>query len=474
MDILTFSKGASKQLSKNFNSNEFDCHGSRCCSETKVDAQLIEYLQQIRTFFGRSVTINSGYRCKTHNARVGGASKSNHMYGQAADIVVKGISPIEVARYAESIGVLGIGVYSGFVHIDTRTSKYFWYDGGASNVSTFGKLQFESPVSTQIQSQQEKTGVVSNNSDENAREIWNFLMDKIQNPYGVAGLMGNLYAESGLRSNNLQDSYELRLGYRDDTYTTAVDKNTYTNFIKDGAGYGLAQWTYWTRKKKLLEYAENSNKSIGDYRVQLEFLLEELKNNYASVLKELKQATNIRNASDAVLFNFENPANKSTSVQQKREAYGQTYYKKFAERGEEFATVGYAISNTAMHLRAANNTSAKSYGVIKKGTRLEVIEVLSNGWYKVKWEKADNGYAYTSNTTDTYYDYIPKQQEKTVKITANILNIRTGPSTSYSRNGYLSKNTVHTIIQEENGWGRLKSGAGWIKLSYTQEVNYNA
>ena len=66
------------------------------------------------------------------------------MKGQAADIVVKGVEPKEVAKYAESIGVKGIGVYKTFTHIDTRTNKYFWYDGGASNVSTFGDVTIPS------------------------------------------------------------------------------------------------------------------------------------------------------------------------------------------------------------------------------------------------------------------------------------------------------------------------------------------
>jgi uncharacterized protein YcbK (DUF882 family) len=61
------------------------------------------------------------------------------MDGEAADVQkFKGVEPIEIARYAESIGIKGIGVYSWGVHIDTRTSKYFWYDGGESNVKTFG------------------------------------------------------------------------------------------------------------------------------------------------------------------------------------------------------------------------------------------------------------------------------------------------------------------------------------------------
>jgi len=66
-------------------------------------------------------------------------------------------------------------------------------------------------------------------------------MSKINNAYGVAGLMGNLYAESGLRSNNLQNTYEKTLGMTDEKYTAMVDNGSYTNFVHDSAGYGLAQ-----------------------------------------------------------------------------------------------------------------------------------------------------------------------------------------------------------------------------------------
>lgn len=137
MAIKTYTKGQKTQLSKNFTSLEFDCHGNGCCSSTKVDSKLVDYLQQIRNYFGKAVSINSGYRCPKHNANVGGASRSNHMDGEAADIRVEGKTPIEIARVAEKLGILGIGVYSWGVHIDTRTTKYFWYDGGASNVKTF-------------------------------------------------------------------------------------------------------------------------------------------------------------------------------------------------------------------------------------------------------------------------------------------------------------------------------------------------
>ena len=65
----------------------------------------------------------------------------------------------------------------------------------------------------------------------NEEKIWNYLFTKINNPYGVAGLMGNLYAESGLRPDNLQNSYEKSLGLTDAQYTAAVDNGSYTNFI---------------------------------------------------------------------------------------------------------------------------------------------------------------------------------------------------------------------------------------------------
>ena len=77
----------------------------------------------------------------------------------------------------------------------------------------------------------------------NEEKIWNYLVGKGLSEAGAAGLMGNLYAESGLRPNNLQNSYEKSLGYSDEAYTAAVDSGSYGNFVRDSAGYGLAQWT---------------------------------------------------------------------------------------------------------------------------------------------------------------------------------------------------------------------------------------
>ena len=163
------------------------------------------------------------------------------------------------------------------------------------------------------------------------KRIWDFLKAEGFNDFGIAGLMGNLFAESRLLPNNMEDKYQSKLGYNDESYTRAVDNNTYTNFVKDAVGYGLAQWTYWTRKQNLLNFARQNNKSIGDLDMQLHFLVKELKESYTnSVYNVLKKATSVLEASNAVLLNFERPANISESVQATRAKYGQTYYDRYA------------------------------------------------------------------------------------------------------------------------------------------------
>jgi len=178
----------------------------------------------------------------------------------------------------------------------------------------------------------------------NEKTIWEYLMELIGNPYGVAGLMGNLYAESGLDPQNLQNSYEKKLGHTNASYTQAVDAGTYDNFINDKAGYGLAQWTYWSRKQNLHNFAKDAGKSIGDLQMQLDFLAKELAEGYKGVLEALRTATSVREASDCVLTKFERPADQSEKVQIKRAEYGQTYFGKYATKGTEDNDMGYTNS----------------------------------------------------------------------------------------------------------------------------------
>ena len=138
MAIKTYKKGDSQKLATNFRAREFDYLGTGCCSTTPIDEKLVGYLQRIRTHFGKPVYVTA-YRCKTHNAKVANAApNSYHCYGQAADFHIDGVAPAEIAKYAESIGIKGIGLYDTFVHIDTRTRKSFWYSHAQERRTTFG------------------------------------------------------------------------------------------------------------------------------------------------------------------------------------------------------------------------------------------------------------------------------------------------------------------------------------------------
>ena len=170
---------------------------------------------------------------------------------------------------------------------------------------------------------------------DNAEKIWNFFLDERFSIYGIAALMGNLFAESGLDPKNLQNSCEKRLNYTDAEYTTAVDNGTYKNFAYDGAGYGLPQFTFPSRKEAFYKYAKDVGKSIGDLETQLLFMVKEMKKDFKSVYSALKTASDVKTASDLVLKKYEAPKDQSDAVKRKRAEYGQEYFNRFSGAGEE-------------------------------------------------------------------------------------------------------------------------------------------
>lgn len=245
--------------------------------------------------------------------------------------------------------------------------------------------------------------------------IWDYLMGKIGNAYGVAGLMGSLYAESGLKANNLQNSFNKKLNIMDEEYTMLVDGGNYPDFVTDKAGYGLAQWTFWSRKQALLDYAREHKKSIGDLRMQLDFLWKELNESYPAVLTVLKSADSVRQASDAVLLWYERPADQSDAVMVKRAGYGQGYYDKYVGKSDKPVSGGM------------------------------------------------------SNVDCPFL----------VRITVKDLRIRAGAGTDKKWTGKYVPPGTYTIVEVKAGkgsavgWGRLKSGAGWIALSHTELLKHS-
>lgn len=153
----------------------------------------------------------------------------------------------------------------------------------------------------------------------NEKAIWDAMLKFIGNPYGVAGLMGNLKAESRLEPCCLEVSYRTKWGITSKEYAKEVDAGT--RDFEDGAGFGLAQWTYAEHKAGLLSYAKYKGTSVEDLTTQIEYLQADL-NQFSSVLNVLRTAGSVREASDDVLLRYEKPANTGDKVKAAREKYG--------------------------------------------------------------------------------------------------------------------------------------------------------
>lgn len=164
---------------------------------------------------------------------------------------------------------------------------------------------------------------------------WATLYNFIGNEYGTAGLMGNLYAESGIIPYRLQGDFTS--GYsRSIAYTNNVNSGVYTEtqFVNDSKGYGLAQWTYYSRKQALYnKWRSGGYSSIGDMALGCDFLIDELSSSFSGVLAVLRTATSVREASDIVLHQFENPAQQGPDVEAYRASLGQGYYDRYAGGG---------------------------------------------------------------------------------------------------------------------------------------------
>lgn len=151
----------------------------------------------------------------------------------------------------------------------------------------------------------------------NKKRCYSHLTEVIgMTPAAACGCLSNFYYESKYRSNALQYESEIVLGLSSAEYTESVDNDFYKNFVYDLAGYGLCQWTISSRKKSLLNYAKEKEKSIGDLEMQLEFFVKEIKE-YKAVWKTLQECENsvdgAYKAAYEVCYFYEEPATKETS-----------------------------------------------------------------------------------------------------------------------------------------------------------------
>ena len=173
----------------------------------------------------------------------------------------------------------------------------------------------------------------------NEEKIWTYLRSKGYSKQGTAAIMGSLVNESGLKSNNLQNTYNTKFGLTDDQYTEKVNEGSYSEnkFANDSGGYGLAQWTYNTRKKALYDATVRKGRPINSMKDQLDLLDKEVSNYGLSEI--LKNATKISDANNTFIHDFEKPAGSSnygSDVYTKRLQSANEIYDKYKGTGRGF------------------------------------------------------------------------------------------------------------------------------------------
>lgn len=132
---------------------------------------------------------------------------------------------------------------------------------------------------------------------------------------------------------------------------------------------------------------------------------------------------------------------------------------------EEKSFVGTAKAKKKMRVRSAANINSQIIGHVEKDEEVDVKEIYSNGWYKIKFE---GGYGYTSNSCNKYYVFKAKHPKKYLA-TGNV-NIREGASTKYEICGKIKKYTVVEIGPIVEKWGVLADGRGYSSMKYLEAV----
>jgi len=137
-----------------------------------------------------------------------------------------------------------------------------------------------------------------------ATEIYNILRAGGLSRAGALGMLGNMMAESSLKANIAQRGMTTM---NDVQYTEAANEGR-INFAHDGVGYGLCQWTFYSRKQALLDYARTYGVSVGDGQMQCNFCLMELREDYGKLFKFLCEAIDVEECADRICTDYERPA----------------------------------------------------------------------------------------------------------------------------------------------------------------------
>lgn len=305
------------------------------------------------------------------------------------------------------------------------------------------------PTSTPSASSTENSEQAGLIGADNETKIFNYLVKAGYSKIAAAGIMGNIKCESAFRPQNLQGTYETKFNLNDDQYTAKVNSGEINeeSFYNDHAGYGLAQWTYWSRKKALYDYIMPKYKDISSLIGQCEFLVKELKG-YKLSPAELNVYVTVREVSDIILKVYEKPADQSEAVCVKRANAGLDSLNKFmASSGDSEST-----ESTTNVKKVTNETVDKAVESLMKELELSKF----NGEPEVK----------------TFSDWLKARAGLVLKATIETFLVRTPANLNiyadYNKSkvtGVIKEPGTYTIVATMNDMGKLKSGAGWVELN---------
>lgn len=141
------------------------------------------------------------------------------------------------------------------------------------------------------------------------KDLYNFFTAAGLTHAGALGLLGNLMEESGCEACRLQGDYDLTRS-RSKAYAEKVDSGEISVhiFSRDAQGWGLAQWTYWSRKEALYYFCRGSGASVGDEMCQAAFIVKEMREGYPQLLQFLQTTDEMYTATKRVCEEYERPA----------------------------------------------------------------------------------------------------------------------------------------------------------------------
>lgn len=233
--------------------------------------------------------------------------------------------------------------------------------------------------------------IVEINVSDQARHIWDELMEYVGNECAVAALMGNMYAVSKLEPTCLVNSAKLKLMMTDEEYMKKYAHRTeklMQEFVHDRAGFGIMGWSNWVSKQGLWNMAHIAKAPIYDLDIQLELLKSELEApSMEETFEALKGAQTVREASDIVLSKVMKAQNQNGAVKNSREKYSQAFYLEFHKQ-EIVEEVKHSVDVNVKYVRIRRNNTvvrraanflARKVGYAHEGEEYRFVIPSKNG-----------------------------------------------------------------------------------------------